>query len=713
MPVCHRLPAALRRRPLALALAALCATPVYAAEPTTSSEEKVLGAVTVSEVADAGDNTERSGLYTARKSSSATGLKLSLRETPQTVSVISRSQLSDFRLDSVNDALAASSGINVERVETDRTYYTARGFDITNFQADGIGQPFAYGNVNGDIDTVLYERIEAVYGANGLMSGTGNPSATVNFLRKRPTSQFAAAASASIGSWGKQRVEGDISGSLVESGRIRGRLIAAHEDTDSYLDRYSREKTVFGAIVDVDLDDVSTLSIGHSEQRNKARSPMWGALPMLYSNGQQTNYDVSTSTASDWSYWNSSVRNTFVELNRELSADWRLRAVLTRNDYRNDGALFYAYGTPDATTGLGLLAYPSRYAMSNRQTQADVSASGRVKLFGRTHELAFGASSAESVLDDISHYGQGIGTALPSLDDWNGSYPMPSFDASVNGSHFVYKQKSAYAVARLSLADPLTLIAGAKLTRAQSNGTSYGVAHDSQADDVTPYAGIVYALTSQLSTYASYTDIFTPQYQTDLAGNTLAPVTGSNREIGLKGEFFARKLNASLALFRSEQRNLAEAAGYVGARPYHRAVDAQSEGVQIDIAGQVTPRLQLSIGYTQLAIDDDAGNAVRTYMPRRLLRSALTYRVPGIEGLKVGGSLHWQDDISRTTSGGEIRQKAYAVTNLMARYDFDRQWSVSANLNNVTNEKYLTSLYWDQSYYAAPRNLSVSLNWKY
>ena len=49
----------------------------------------------------------------------------------------------------------------------------------------------------------------------------------------------------------------------------------------------------------------------------------------------------------------------------------------------------------------------------------------------------------------------------------------------------------------------------------------------------------------------------------------------------------------------------------------------------------------------------------------------------------------------------------------MARYDIDKQWSVSANLNNVTDEKYIASLYWDQAYYAAPRNASVSLNWKY
>ncbi|MDN5515866.1 MAG: TonB-dependent receptor, partial [Pseudomonas sp.] len=46
-------------------------------------------------------------------------------------------------------------------------------------------------------------------------------------------------------------------------------------------------------------------------------------------------------------------------------------------------------------------------------------------------------------------------------------------------------------------------------------------------------------------------------------------------------------------------------------------------------------------------------------------------------------------------------------------YDIDPNWSVSANLNNLTDEKYLSSLYWTQAYYGAPRNVSATLTWKY
>ena len=87
-------------------------------------------------------------------------------------------------------------------------------------------------------------------------------------------------------------------------------------------------------------------------------------------------------------------------------------------------------------------------------------------------------------------------------------------------------------------------------------------------------------------------------------------------------------------------------------------------------------------------------------------------------GLKVGASLRWQDRIYRdqdavATDGSEIltNQGSYAVLVLMAGYDFGQHWSTTLNLDNVTNRKYIASLYWAQGYYAAPR--SYMLNVKY
>lgn len=719
MSFLHTLPAVFRQRPLFALITALHIGPAVAAEPPAGSET-ALPAITVTGNADSEVSTEKTGLYTTSRSSSATKMNLSLRETPQTVSVLSRSQLDDFKLDNVNDALAASSGIVVERPETDRTYYTARGFDVTNFQFDGIGVPFVYDIVNGDIDTAIYDRIEAVYGANGLMSATGFPSATVNFIRKRPTVDFAASASLTAGSWDKYRFDTDVSGALIDSGRIRGRLVFAHEDKNSYLDRYSREKTVFYGIVETDLAESTQLAIGHHTQINKPKSPMWGALPLYYSDGSPTNFDRSTNTAADWAVWDSKTQSTFVELTHHFNDDWLAKAVVTRQEFTNNSSLFYVYGTPDRTTGLGLFSYPSQYDMTNKQTMVDLYATGHFSLAGRKHDVSIGASWAKSALSDLSSYGQGIGTALPPLESWTGNYPMPTFDAAFNGSDFTDTRKSAFFATRFNLRDDLKLIAGVRATSVDVRGTSYGGSRQSDTSKLTPYFGAIYDLLPALSVYGSYTELFNPQYQVDATLAPLDPVRGNSKEIGLKSDFFNKRLNASLAYFQTEQNGLAEAAGYVGPVAIYRAIDAESSGVQLDISGALTERLQVNLGYTQLTLTDPQGNDVRTHTPRRLLRLSGTYRVPMIEQLKVGANVSWQDDIHRVDvydfgTGATTRttQPAYALVNLMARYDINKHLSVSANLNNLTDEKYFTSLMWSQSYYGAPRNFSVSLNWKY
>ncbi len=116
----------------------------------------------------------------------ATGLPLSPLETPQTISVITRQQIDDQGFVSINDALDFTVGISKKDIDRGRSAIAARGFEVQNFQLDGA--PFENGNVGfGETSTVLYERVDLVRGAAGLMQGAGDPSAVVNLIRKHAT----------------------------------------------------------------------------------------------------------------------------------------------------------------------------------------------------------------------------------------------------------------------------------------------------------------------------------------------------------------------------------------------------------------------------------------------------------------------------------------------------------------------------------------------
>ena len=69
--------------------------------------------------------------YITEEAQSATKLGLTIKETPQSISVVSRALMDDFSLDDINSVLESTPGVTVEQIETDRTYFKARGFEIT------------------------------------------------------------------------------------------------------------------------------------------------------------------------------------------------------------------------------------------------------------------------------------------------------------------------------------------------------------------------------------------------------------------------------------------------------------------------------------------------------------------------------------------------------------------------------------------------------
>ena len=698
------------------ALAALtAAAPSVRAQAQADASNAAEAGTTLQRVVVTGQaEREESDSYRAKRSRSATGLDLELKDTPQSISVITRTLMDDFRLDNVNAVLATAVGVNVESVETDRAYYTARGFDIVNVQLDGLGLPLNFGIADGDLDTAIYERIDVIRGPAGLLVGTGNPSATLNFVRKRPTGAFEGSVGLTLGSWNDRRIDVDLSVPLNDSGSVRGRVVAAGEEADSYLDRYRKRKTVFYGVVEADLAPQTTLAAGYTLQDNRPRGVLWGALPLAYADGTPTDYDVSASTAAPWSRWYGSTGIGFIELTHEFSGGWSARAEFTHKDLRERSHLLYVFGAPDRATGEGLFAWPSRYDLDNRQELGSVQLSGPFTLGGRKHELVLGARASYSKMVEQSLVGDFDGapyTAITADDAFAGRFAEPAYTSFYGGSHNHDREYSAYAGARLDLAERWKLIVGANATRLTSDGDSYGASHARQSTRTSPYAGLVWDLSEQVAAYGSYSTIFTPQSELGADLQRLDPATGTNLELGLKSEWLDKRLAATVAVFKSRQNNLASYDHFDedhGVSIY-TGVDTRSQGFELELTGSPLPGWNLSTGYTQLTIEDEAGQATRTFTPRRLVKLATTWQVAAVPGLKLGANASWRS----STSVGAIRQESFALLDLMASYEITKQLKLTLNLNNATDKKYYNSLYWEQAYWAAPRNGSVSLDWSF
>src|SRR5690606_21267946 len=135
-----------------------------------------------------GSTTEGTGSYTTGSTSSATRLNLSVKETPQSVTVMTRQRLDDQRLRDLADVFEATPGVSLHRTsgyEAGAPAVYARGTIINSFQIDGV--PTSDSLRSYVQRTAIYDRVEIVRGATGLMNSLGTPAATINLLRKRPT----------------------------------------------------------------------------------------------------------------------------------------------------------------------------------------------------------------------------------------------------------------------------------------------------------------------------------------------------------------------------------------------------------------------------------------------------------------------------------------------------------------------------------------------
>ncbi|QJR02426.1 TonB-dependent receptor plug domain-containing protein [Sphingobium yanoikuyae] len=287
-----------------------------------------------------------------------TKLPLAIAETPQTISIVTRDRLDEQRLITLDDVMKNTPGVTVQPGTRLRTAYYARGFVIDTLNFDGIPTSGWNEAVNTE-DMAIYERVELLRGASGLLQGTGNPSGTINLVRKRPGRELAATATLSAGSWNNYRAEADISVPLTASGDVRARVVGVAEDRDYFYDDGHRRKFMaYGTIEwNVTPDTVLAATIKWQDVRDKGISM---GIPR-YADGGTLDIPRSRSTAADWSSRNWNNTQMFAELRHNFGGDWEGKLAVSRIVGDSDMTYAAAYGAVNRTTGLGPIVYGGAY----------------------------------------------------------------------------------------------------------------------------------------------------------------------------------------------------------------------------------------------------------------------------------------------------------------------------------------------------------------
>jgi outer membrane receptor for ferric coprogen and ferric-rhodotorulic acid len=651
--------------------------------------------------------------YAVNRSSSATKLDLALKDTPQSITIITQKQIEEQGLTDVNKILESTPGVTVSNFGVPgagRVTYYSRGYEINNVMVDGaptlIGGDDRGMELLAGYDTIIYDRVEVTRGSTGLSTGTGDPSASINFVRKRPEKTPERSAKVSWGTWGKERLELDLSQPFTKSGRLRGRFVAAYEQGNSYIDRIKQESKILYGIVEADLWDKTTVALGGTwfdkdvDDATPHGSAL-GASSTLKVNAGVLDRGQDWNAATDWSYSHMRNWNAFLTVDHKFNDNWTLST-----NYQ------YTKNTPDRKYGIvGVSWYNEAYNMASltigrekyesKTQNLDITLLGKFDLFGREAQIATGLNGYQARRTEplwagywyqTCKVGKETAVRCVSLDNWTGDVPYPKNNSTSSirmgglypldhyNAYYKYdeQQYGYFLSTKFEPLERLKVILGGRYNHYQIErdyylyekwNSSYYYYYEPD-DEIVPYVGLVYDLSPTTTAYASYTGIYKTQLEKDINDEFLPPIEGNSYEIGLKSAFLNDRLNLHTAVFRMQEENIpyqitgianlscTSVTGAESCTPVDYGKGPVVGGFEISAQGQITPKWMINAGYTYLHVNSQDGrqrDLTITSMsggdysyerPRHALTFSSSYQL--LDQLTLGGSLRWK---GKTTQG--------------------------------------------------------------
>lgn len=678
--------------------------------------EDTLPEVAVTATPEQGGVTEGTGSYTTNEMRTATKLALSIRETPQSVTVITSQMIEDRKISDFDTLMNTVTGVRaVKGVQDSRSSYYFRGFFVDSYQMDGIPMyPNTYAVNNYNMDK--FDRVEIVKGATGLTTGAGGPGAAINMVRKHANSkEFTGSVDVSAGNWSTYKFKADISTPLNQDGSVRGRLVASHKETDTFKNRVHNEQDLVYAVIDADITSSTTLSVGASYELEDLNGDSIN-FPAFYTDGTKTNFSRSKNFTPDWASWDTERTSYFIEAKHNFANGISLNTVYTHNNIKTKDRKVGYLGVWSGFNkdGSGLTYEDVHMPQDIKEDNFDVYISVPLRLANRDHEIIAGFQYNRQKWDQTK-LGEHSYTVDNLFTQDGSEIAYAGDDLSIPWRDEYTKQTAFYMTGKFSLRDDLKLILGGRLTNWKYDANWQGVPNEKYDvnKEFTPFAGMVYDIDTNHSVYASYTNIFKPQNYKDANEKLLDPLIGNNYEIGIKGEYLDKRLNAGLSLFKVKQENSpvqTDTRLSNGDFAYRAAKGVVSEGVELEVSGKITDHWNIQAGFTHFKAEEANGEKYNTRAPRNNINFFTKY---SFNKFSIGAGVNWRSKGYIGSGSRKVTQGTFAVVDLMASYDLSSNLLLQLNINNLFDKKYYSGYTTYEYAYSEPLNGMLSLKYKF
>ncbi|MBX7496890.1 TonB-dependent siderophore receptor [Qipengyuania sp. 6B39] len=628
--------------------------------------------------------------------STATKTPTPLIDVPQAVTTITRDQLDDQNVTSLNEALRFVPGVSMETGEGHRDEVFIRGQETTaDFFIDGLRDDAQYYRPLYNI-----ERVEVLKGANALIFGRGAGGGAINRVSKKAIiGDSRVIGAASVDTHGAFSIAGDVG--IPAGDTVALRLNGTYEEFANHRDVYEGRFIGFSPTATVALGAATDLVLSYTydnDERVVDRGiPAFLGLPV-------EGYDETFFGDPDYNFSEVEAHIARARLDHDFGGGLSANATVQYAHYDK----FYSNIVPSEaldtdndgvadTVALG--GYESGTVRENLIGQANLVWEGKTGSIGHTLLLGVEASRQNT---DADRFGATL--ADPDVDLADTIF-IPAFTTSfTRASTSELSTLSFYIQDQVDLADWLQVIVGARYD--EFDLESYDIGNDFAAsrkdDKISPRLGVIVKPQPNLSLYAAYSESFLPSAGdqfTVLSGSSinLEPESFETLEAGIK---YAPRADLLLtaAVFRLDRKDTAFT------DPVTNLVlqtgETRVQGFEAGLAGSLTDQLHVNLGYTYLdgEVRSDTNSAgIGTelqQMPEHQVGAWGRYDFTDNFGLGLG-VVHQSSQFASYSN--EVVLPSYTRVDAAAFYTVNDRISLQLNVENLFDEDYYPSAHGDNN----------------
>lgn len=648
---------------------------------------------------------------------SAQALKVntSLQETPKSVSVISQKDLETHAPQKLDEALRYTSGVVSQPfgADNDTDWLRVRGFEAATYLDNS--RLFRDGYYTWLLEPYGFEQIEVVKGASAVLFGESTPGGAVNVVQKKPSFKPQNEVFLEVGNNDQRGLGFDVS-STTDDKRVRYRLVGLMKKSDGELSHTDNERIYLAPSVAINLTDDTSLTFmaTYLHDDGTPTNPFFPAAGTLISsplgkikpstNLGEPGYDKYKRTQISAGYL----------LESNINDVWRFSQRL--NYGYNDLLLrsVYAFPNSDVTAtelGRGIVFRDGK----NQSISFDNNVVGEWDTDNFEHTLLAGAELQyhQTKGDEQDNYSFG------TINPWNPIYgkytplnPADNINRTIDKTQY-----SLYSQYQTKFDGRWVAMAGVRQDWVKTENKAQVKNEDKSRTDseFSLNAGLMYLADNGLSPYVSYSESFEVMSTIDPATKDLyKPLKGDQIEAGIKytPDFMDGYFN--IAWFDITQKNalVANPTTFVSTQ----TGKVTSKGVEVTSEMQLTERLALKANYTYTDMQtDDTGNKGKQQaglIPKHTASAWGSYTIPitGTQDLTLGTGVRYLGKSKDNPKSSDLTVPSTTLWDMAAIYNFNKQWQLQLNINNILDKEYLSGCDY-YCYYGQSR--SVLLNAKY